>query len=91
VFTARYALSPYIKQIRFVFKGLIHVFLSRYLTFLGGIEEKCVKRHAIRSETASGLDPGIPVYKTKEFSVVLTCSIQCYDEIDCINYNHVGG
>jgi hypothetical protein len=24
VFTARYALSPYIKQIRFVFKGLIH-------------------------------------------------------------------
>jgi hypothetical protein len=23
VFTARYALSPYIKQIRFVFKGLI--------------------------------------------------------------------
>jgi hypothetical protein len=25
VFTARYALSPYIKQIRFVFKGLIHV------------------------------------------------------------------
>jgi hypothetical protein len=30
VFTARYALSPYIKQIRFVFKGLnedINVFL----------------------------------------------------------------
>jgi hypothetical protein len=25
VFTARYALSPYIKQIRFVFKGLISV------------------------------------------------------------------
>jgi hypothetical protein len=27
VFTARYALSPYIKQIRFVFKGLniVHV------------------------------------------------------------------
>jgi hypothetical protein len=23
VFTARYALSPYIKQIRFVFKGLV--------------------------------------------------------------------
>jgi hypothetical protein len=28
VFTARYALSPYIKQIRFVFKGLICVFLE---------------------------------------------------------------
>jgi hypothetical protein len=27
VFTARYALSPYIKQIRFVFKGWIDVFL----------------------------------------------------------------
>jgi hypothetical protein len=25
VFTARYALSPYIKQIRFVFKGLIRL------------------------------------------------------------------
>jgi hypothetical protein len=25
VFTARYALSPYIKQIRFVFKGLKHI------------------------------------------------------------------
>jgi hypothetical protein len=25
VFTARYALSPYIKQIRFVFKGLINI------------------------------------------------------------------
>jgi hypothetical protein len=27
VFTARYALSPYVKQIRFVFKGLIYIFL----------------------------------------------------------------
>jgi hypothetical protein len=27
VFTARYALSPYIKQIRFVFKGLINILL----------------------------------------------------------------
>jgi hypothetical protein len=27
MFTARYALSPYIKQIRFVFKGLIPVHL----------------------------------------------------------------
>ena len=26
VFTARYALSPYITQIRFVFKGVIHFF-----------------------------------------------------------------
>jgi hypothetical protein len=25
MFTARYALSPYIKQIRFVFKGLKHI------------------------------------------------------------------
>jgi hypothetical protein len=28
VFTARYALSPYIKQIRFVFKGLTHLSLT---------------------------------------------------------------
>jgi hypothetical protein len=33
VFTARYALSPYIKQIRFVFKGLN---LSTYLVFKFG-------------------------------------------------------
>jgi hypothetical protein len=29
VFTARYALSPYIKQIRFVFKGLIYVIYTK--------------------------------------------------------------
>jgi hypothetical protein len=29
VFTARYALSPYIKQIRFVFKGLIWLIIWR--------------------------------------------------------------
>jgi hypothetical protein len=29
VFTARYALSPYIKQIRFVFKGLIRLQVKR--------------------------------------------------------------
>jgi hypothetical protein len=28
VFTARYALSPYIKQIRFVFKGLITTIIA---------------------------------------------------------------
>jgi hypothetical protein len=33
VFTARYALSPYIKQIRFVFKGLILVFQDSYHLF----------------------------------------------------------
>jgi hypothetical protein len=30
VFTARYALSPYIKQIRFVFKGLSKQLLIRF-------------------------------------------------------------
>jgi hypothetical protein len=34
VFTARYALSPYIKQIRFVFKGLNRE--PRYVTEAGG-------------------------------------------------------
>jgi hypothetical protein len=33
VFTARYALSPYIKQTRFVFKGLIEV---RFLFMISG-------------------------------------------------------
>jgi hypothetical protein len=31
VFTARYALSPYIKQIRFVFKGLIFQELVQFV------------------------------------------------------------
>jgi hypothetical protein len=30
VFTARYALSPYIKQIRFVFKGLNQISVAGY-------------------------------------------------------------
>jgi hypothetical protein len=44
VFTARYALSPYIKQIRFVFKGLMldilpcscfsHVFILHHLLYV---------------------------------------------------------
>jgi hypothetical protein len=34
VFTARYALSPYIKQIRFVFTGLIFCSLYRLTTHL---------------------------------------------------------
>jgi hypothetical protein len=34
VFTARYALSPYIKQIRFVFKGLIHSFVNPSTAFI---------------------------------------------------------
>jgi hypothetical protein len=32
VFTARYALSPYIKQIRFVFKGLKSVHTPTYVS-----------------------------------------------------------
>jgi hypothetical protein len=32
VFTARYALSPYIKQIRFVFKGSLFTFATRFST-----------------------------------------------------------
>jgi hypothetical protein len=36
VFTARYALSPYIKQIRFVFKGLI----TQWATQAQHIQEK---------------------------------------------------
>jgi hypothetical protein len=33
VFTARYALSPYIKQIRFVFKGLNEELLQRQMSY----------------------------------------------------------
>jgi hypothetical protein len=38
VFTARYALSPYIKQIRFVFKGLNSV------NWKGALKQKGVKQ-----------------------------------------------
>jgi hypothetical protein len=31
VFTARYALSPYIKQIRFVFKGLMRCYAQVWM------------------------------------------------------------
>jgi hypothetical protein len=39
MFTARYALSRYIKQIRFVFKGLI-IFTKRDLQYIGDLKEE---------------------------------------------------
>jgi hypothetical protein len=47
VFTARYALSPYIKQIRFVFKGLIYV-SNAY--FSGALHEENVTEFLARSK-----------------------------------------
>jgi hypothetical protein len=48
VFTARYALSPYIKQIRFVFKGLTapaHVmYFTKHNTYM--FETRAILRHA---------------------------------------------
>jgi hypothetical protein len=41
VFTARYALIPYIKQIRFVFKGLIYG-LSRVRLRVGPVEVRVI-------------------------------------------------
>jgi hypothetical protein len=38
VFTARYALSPYIKQIRFVFKGLITMHAMNDIKLANNIE-----------------------------------------------------
>jgi hypothetical protein len=40
VFTARYALSPYIKQIRFVFKGLMLIILK---TILNTCTRDCIE------------------------------------------------
>jgi hypothetical protein len=37
VFTARYALSPYIKQIRFVFEGLIYNHFKLFVLHCTGI------------------------------------------------------
>jgi hypothetical protein len=50
VFTARYALSPYIKQIRFVFKGLSKVWLSlelvsRDVQVLNGIARNYIEMY----------------------------------------------
>jgi hypothetical protein len=41
VFTARYALSPYIKQIRFVFKGLMLQFFKSVLRIFKNYELLC--------------------------------------------------
>jgi hypothetical protein len=38
VFTARYALSPYIKHIRFVFKGLNRTLAKRITEIQGGLQ-----------------------------------------------------
>jgi hypothetical protein len=53
VFTARYALSPYIKQIRFVFKGLTSN--SSSMTVLS-----YMKRHSVRRESPSKTRHAIP-------------------------------
>jgi hypothetical protein len=51
VFTARYALSPYIKQIRFVFKG-VNLTLIQQLT----VENYRTKFHEIRSQAGRCTD-----------------------------------
>jgi hypothetical protein len=48
VFTARYALSPYIKQIRFVFKGLKRKRGCTRDTTLQGSTQKCTALRALR-------------------------------------------
>jgi hypothetical protein len=62
VFTARYALSPYIKQIRFVFKGLMSVFLL----------------YTARSHNAVSVKLGGPVFLIMAhvaLFVILWCSV----------------
>jgi hypothetical protein len=49
VFTARYALSPYIKQVRFVFKGLIQNQAMRMI-------QGSIKSTLINSNTSHNID-----------------------------------
>jgi hypothetical protein len=62
VFTARYALSPYIKQIRFVFKGLMlfretSLFVVRTVRSVGAICDDAVGflmiKHAVHEITSA--------------------------------------
>jgi hypothetical protein len=41
VFTARYALSPYVKQIHFVFKGLIYQETCRCVCYIETAAKEC--------------------------------------------------
>jgi hypothetical protein len=50
VFTARYALSPYIKETRFVFKGLINVAIANSHSLCSAITEKLQKRTGLKEE-----------------------------------------
>jgi hypothetical protein len=51
VFTARYALSPYIKQIHFVFKGLIITKLTTAITYIYiYILQSCILRQHLVAE-----------------------------------------
>jgi hypothetical protein len=64
VFTARYALSPYIKQIRFVFKGLMNYEME---------EMCCTKRHwsNLRHHSCIFLE-GLRI-TTKKTSIIRVC------------------
>jgi hypothetical protein len=74
VFTARYALSPYIKQIRFVFKGLNLLYNSTVLLATGNKPEvsneknlvllNAISPTVVRSHTVSDTDRSL-MYKVQ--------------------------
>jgi hypothetical protein len=68
VFTARYALSPYIKQIRFAFKGLIAGETVRRILWIGSwvgpieVPEAVLKKK--KSPPSSGIKPRLSGHQT---------------------------
>jgi hypothetical protein len=71
VFTARYALSPYIKQIRFVFKGLIFVFFFCHKEYI------CLMWSSVEMRLWSyGLSFWRTPHRAKSVQEILMCKSQ---------------
>jgi hypothetical protein len=68
MFTARYALSPYIKQIRFVFKGLITL---HFLTVLNAKSERMLER-SVYVITSHNSAPNSPVLSSSPPDALLS-------------------
>jgi hypothetical protein len=85
VFTARYALSPYIKQIRFVFKGLINI---SFLTFCNIVLLRDVTRCLVYHKTKPFMNMKKALFfsgksELGQFLAISVHNISCFFTMSC--------
>jgi hypothetical protein len=78
VFTARYALSPYIKQIRFVFKGLNTCLLEYSHVASDGRGLKCESHKLTCSAEMNCISVNVFIYISHENNAICDSDLACY-------------